>query len=231
MTTISNFGYSVKKALGVYSTAFIIVSDALAYVIKRTLLIVHDFIPLVLVHKGVDFLQSTKDSIGKSLSDYAYCPRCAGNGTIFVKVKNSKQPTTQTCPMCNGSGKYYMDLAKGRCDEELCLTKDASTSYAVNHVEDLIRQAKDELASKQLVCKRCDGKGYTMFEYDGRASEEICTGCHGIGRDYSVFASEIITLCTRELLEAGYKLDEARNKCRSFTPGSPDKSEILLSIR
>jgi RecJ-like exonuclease len=231
MAAIKNIGYSVKKALGVYSTAFIIVSDALAYFVKKTLLIIHDFIPLVLAHKGVDFLQSTKNTIGKGLSDYTYCPRCAGNGTVFVKVKNSKKLTSQICPLCNGTGKYYMDLSKGRCDKELCLTKEASTSYAVDHVEDLIRQAKEELAKKQMVCERCDGRGYTRVEREGRTSEEICPACNGIGKDYSVLASEIITLCTRELLETGYTLDEAKNKCKSFTPGLMDKSEILLSLK
>ena len=226
-----NIGYSVKKALGVYSTAFIIVSDALAYVIKRTLLIVHDFIPLVLAHKGVDFLQSTKDSIGKGLANYAYCPRCAGNGVVFVKPKGSNSLERQTCPMCKGTGKYYMDLSVGRCDEDLCLTKEIKTSYTVTNVEDLIRQAKEEFAKKKLVCKKCDGKGYIKIESDRKSSDEICPVCHGIGKDYSVLAQEITNLCTKELIDAGYAPEEAQKKCKTLEPGRLEKTDIFLLLR
>lgn len=226
-----NIGFSIKKALGVYSTAFIIVSDALAYVVKRTLLVVHDFIPLVLAHKGVDFLQATKDSIGKSLANFAYCPRCAGNGVVFVKPKGSKKLARQTCSMCKGTGMYYIDLSKGRCDDELCLTKEVRTSYSVTKVEDLIRQAKEDLAKKKLVCKNCDGKGYIKIESDGKAKDEFCPVCYGIGKDYSVLAHEIMKLCIKELVDTGYAVEEAKKKCDSLKPGRLEKADILMLVR
>ena len=94
----------LRKGLGFYSTGFIIVSDALAYFVKRTLLIVHDFIPLVLLHRGVDILQNTKDTIGKSLTEFTYCPKCSGNGSIFKHTDDGKT-VNQVCPMCHGKGK------------------------------------------------------------------------------------------------------------------------------
>jgi hypothetical protein len=225
----------LRKSLGIYSTGFIVVSDAMAYVVKRTLIIIHDFIPLVLLHRGVDYLQTAKNNIGKNLSNYAYCPRCAGNGVVFEKSKTDNKMRRNVCPICKGSGKYNIDLSMGRCNDDLCLTKDAAADMAVdtNHVEELIRQAKQELENQLASCGVCGGSGRLSSSEprDESAGDKQCEACYGTGKNYLPIATELMQKCIAEMVEIGFAEEAALLKCPSTYPKESDKAHILKQIQ
>jgi hypothetical protein len=218
----------LRKGLGFYSTGFIIVSDALAYFVKRTLLIVHDFIPLVLLHKGVDLLQDTKDTIGRSLIEFTFCPKCSGNGSIFARTDDGKT-INEVCPMCHGKGKLDIDLSKERCSDDICITKEAALPLApISHIEEMIKSSKKEWEKTHAYCSRCNGKGSIIkTAEDGQTKEEVCTLCHGTGKDYGELARELMNRCAGDLVEIGYEVDDAWTKCRQIYPVFFDKEKLL----
>lgn len=221
-----------RKSLGFYSTGFIILSDALAYFVKKTLMIVHDFIPLVLLHRGVDILQSTKDSIGKSLTEFTYCPKCSGNGVIFGKGDDGKTQN-QICPMCHGMGKLDINLSKERCNDGICITGESQIPLApFSQIEEMIKSSKKEWEKTHAYCSKCNGKGVvTVTGEDSEAKEKNCPSCHGTGKDYGELARELMNRCAGDFVEIGYEVDDAWKKCRQIYPVSFDKKEFFNKMK
>jgi hypothetical protein len=221
----------VRKGLGIYSTGFIIFSDTLAYVVKRTLMLIHDYIPLVLLHKGVNVLQNTKDTIGKSLVDFTFCPKCSGNGFIFAKTTKGMK-TNEICPMCHGKGRLDIDLSKGRCADNICITKEAEIPLTpISQIEEMIKLSKKEWEKTHAYCSRCNGKGKIIqIIEDGQPQEKVCPSCHGIGKDYGELSRELMNRCAGDLVEIGYEIDDAWKKCRQIYPAVFNKEKFLKEL-
>jgi DnaJ-class molecular chaperone len=167
------------------------------------------------MHKSVRFLQTTSDSIGKSLSEYTYCLRCAGNGFVIKQTDNKLD--RKVCPLCNGSGKYFKDFTKERNDQKLSLTKDekAVMESLIFNVDQLIVEAKKEQEEKRVLCRRCQGKGIIETD-DSTQHGPDCQDCHGIGKDYSLMGEELMERCVNDMMDSGYSENEARQKCGQF---------------
>lgn len=180
-----------------------------------------------MLHRGVTVLQTTKNSIGKGLSQFSYCPKCAGNGVVFVRTDDAKKMVRKTCPLCKG--RYYLDLSKGRSDEKLSLTKNAATKMALatRHLEELIKQAKEEQKMNRACCKHCGGKGIVLLKVNGHLKEENCSFCHGTGKDYSTLADELKNRFIVDLVKLGYSKEVAKKKCHNIYPTATDKDKIL----
>ena len=219
---------TIKKAMGIYSSGFIITTDVVAYFLKRTLLILHEFMPVVLLHKGVDILQDTRDSIGKGLSEFAYCTNCTGSGIIYTNSPEGKM-VVDTCPSCSGTGKYSSNLVRDRSKERLKLKKDHTEILALfeKHIKELLIQARVEQERKHVSCIMCAGEG-TIETPDGR--KETCEVCQGTGKDYSRLAQELKGKFIQDLKEAGYNQEEAQIKFRDVYPKAEDKTELMARL-
>ena len=219
---------TIKKAMGIYSSGFIITTDVIAYFLKRTLLILHEFMPVVLLHKGVDILQDTRDSIGKGLSEFAYCTNCTGSGIIYTNSPEGKM-VVDTCPSCNGTGKYSSNLVRDRSKEKLKLKKDHTEILTLfeEHIKRLLIEAKGEQERKHLACILCAGEG-TFEATDGK--KETCEVCQGTGKDYNRLVQVLRVKFVQDLKEAGYSQEEAEVKFKDVYPKAEDKTELMARL-
>jgi hypothetical protein len=219
----------LKKALGMYSTGFIITTDVATYFLKRTLLIFHEVMPVVLLHKGVDLLQDTRDSIGKGLSDYVYCSQCKGNGVVYVESATEGKLELETCPLCSGTGKYIYNLVRDRSDEKLTLKNDQTKILTLfdKYIKELLIEAREEQEQKQVRCIMCAGEG-VIKALDNR--KEPCAVCQGIGKDYSRLSRELKKRYITDLIDTGIHEQEAQLRWKDIYPGQENKAEIIAKF-